>query len=115
MAQRGRDDQRVTIATVMAVAGEQPHPIGLSLLDQAIAVVLDFVNPFRPVGDFGRSRWDAWFEWGFSHVTYLGEVVGDARPSKPACTAPPVVPHRSGRRWRGGSASFPLSRALGLR
>ena len=37
----------------MAVAGEQPHALAVALNDQAIAVVLDFVDPFRPVRNFG--------------------------------------------------------------
>ena len=38
---------------VVAIAGEQAHAFALALDDQAIAVVLDFVDPFRPVRDLG--------------------------------------------------------------
>ena len=44
-------DQRKPIGPVMAVAGEQPHALAVALDDQAIAVVLDFVDPVRPVGN----------------------------------------------------------------
>ena len=44
---------------IEAVAGEQPHALALALDDQPVAVVLDFVNPFRPVRDFGSAP--AWF------------------------------------------------------
>ena len=33
----------------MPVAGPQPHAVAIALDDQAIAVVLDLVNPVRPV------------------------------------------------------------------
>ena len=35
----------------MAVAGEQRHAVVLALDDQAIAVMLDLVQPFRPIRD----------------------------------------------------------------
>jgi hypothetical protein len=41
-------------APVMAVEREQPHALAVALDDQAIAVVLDFVDPFRAVGNFRR-------------------------------------------------------------
>ena len=62
IAQRGLDDQRIAIAPVMAVAGEQPHALAVALDDQAVAVVLDFVDPFRPVGDFGAAGRNAGLE-----------------------------------------------------
>src|SRR4029450_7822030 len=46
--QRGFHDQRVTIAPVIAVSGEQPNALALALDDQAIAVVLDLMKPVRP-------------------------------------------------------------------
>jgi hypothetical protein len=48
VSQRGLDDQRVTIAPVIAVSGEQPNALALALDDQAIAVVLDLMKPVRP-------------------------------------------------------------------
>jgi len=51
VTKRGLRDQRVSARPVMAVAREQPHPPAVALDDQAIAVVFDFVEPFRPVGD----------------------------------------------------------------
>jgi hypothetical protein len=46
--QRAFDDPRKASAPVVAVPGEQAQAIPLTLNDQAIAVVLDFV---KPVGD----------------------------------------------------------------
>ena len=40
----------------MTIAGEQAHAFAVALDDQAIAVVLDLVNPFPPVRDFGPAR-----------------------------------------------------------
>ena len=51
----------------MAVAGPQPHALAIALDDQAVAVVLDLVNPFRAVGDGLSRRRDAGFEGGFRH------------------------------------------------
>jgi len=45
----------------MAVAGEQPHALAFALNDQAIAVVLDFVNPFRAVRHLGAAGGNAGF------------------------------------------------------
>ena len=42
----------------MAVTGEQPHALTLALNDQAVAVVLDLVNPSGPDG--GRATFDSW-------------------------------------------------------
>ena len=72
VAQRRLDDARIAIGPVMAVAGEQPHPLAVALNDQAIAVVLDFVDPFRPVRNFRRLGRNAGFERGFGHAGYLG-------------------------------------------
>jgi hypothetical protein len=45
VAQCGLNDARIAIGPVVAVAGEQPHALVLALNDQAIAVMLDFVDP----------------------------------------------------------------------
>ena len=44
---------------VMTIAGEQPHPLAVALDDHAVAVMLDFVNPFRAVGYLGATGRDA--------------------------------------------------------
>ena len=44
------DNGREAVGPVVAVEGEQPHALALALNDQPVAVVLDFVDPFRPVG-----------------------------------------------------------------
>ena len=62
VAQRGLDDAADSVAPVVAVAGEQPHALAVALDDQAVAVVLDFVKPFRPVGDFGATGRNAGLE-----------------------------------------------------
>ena len=36
----------------MAIAGEQPHALAVALDDQAIAIMLDLVDPSVPVGTF---------------------------------------------------------------
>ena len=53
-AQCGLGDQRIASAPVVAVPGEQPNAVAVARDDQPVAVMLDFVNPFRPVGDFRR-------------------------------------------------------------
>ena len=60
--QRGLDDQRKPIAPVVAVTGEQAHAFAVAMNDQAVAVVLDFVDPFRPVGNLGAARRNAGLE-----------------------------------------------------
>jgi hypothetical protein len=44
VSQRGLNDQRVTIAPVIAVSGEQPNALALALDEQAVAVVLDLME-----------------------------------------------------------------------
>ena len=56
VAQRGLDDQRKAIGPVVAVAGEQPHALAVALDDQAVAVVLDLVDPLRPVREPSAPR-----------------------------------------------------------
>ena len=72
VSQRGLGDQRIAIAPVVTVAGEQPHALAVALNDQAIAVVLDFVDPLRPVRDFGAAGGNAGFERGFGHAGKIG-------------------------------------------
>ena len=67
VSQRGLWYQRESIAPVVAVAGPQPHALAVALDDQAIAVVLDLVDPLGAVGNgFGAAR-DARFKRGFEH------------------------------------------------
>jgi len=56
----------------MAVEREHPHALAVALDDQAIAVVLDFVDPFRAVGNFRRLGRDAGFEFWFGHGAQIG-------------------------------------------
>ena len=68
----------------MAVAGEQPHALAVALDDQAVAVVLDFVDPFRPVRDFGSAGRNAGLERGFGHGAKIGSggLNGEFRAEK---------------------------------
>ena len=45
MPKSGFCDQRKTAALVMAVASEKAHPLALTQDNQAIAIVLDFMDP----------------------------------------------------------------------
>ena len=49
VSQRGLDNEGKAVAPVVPIAGEQPNALAFTLNDQSIAVVLDFVKPFRPV------------------------------------------------------------------
>ena len=51
VAQRRLGDERKPARLVVAVAGEQANALALALNDQAVAVVLDFVDPFRAMGN----------------------------------------------------------------
>ena len=74
VAQRGLNDQRIAVAPVVAVAGEQPHALALALDDQAVAVVLDLVDPLRPVRDLGAAGRNA----GLEQITHPG-MIGNGR------------------------------------
>ncbi len=54
-----------------------PGPtVTIALQPEPVAVVLDFVDPLRAVGDvFGAAR-DAWFKRELEHVAYLGGAAG---------------------------------------
>ena len=52
----------ILIRPVMSVAGEQANALAIPLNEQSIAVVLDFVNPFRAVGNFRPAARDARFK-----------------------------------------------------
>jgi hypothetical protein len=62
VAQRGLRYQRVSIGPVVAVAREQPNALAVALNDQAIAVVLDFVDPVFRFRNLGAGRRDAGLE-----------------------------------------------------
>jgi hypothetical protein len=52
IAQCRLDDARIAAPRVVAVARERPHPVAIPLVDQAVAVVLDLVEPISAVGNF---------------------------------------------------------------
>ena len=62
IAQSRFNDERILIRLVMSVAGEQANALAIPLNEQSIAVVLDFVNPFRAVGNFRPAARDARFK-----------------------------------------------------
>lgn len=74
--QRGLDDQRVAVGPVVAVAGDQPDALAVMLNYQAVAIVLDFVKPFRADRNLGSECRDAWLERSFWHAA---EIVAEAR------------------------------------
>ena len=51
VAQVSLCDLRKPARPVVAVPRPKPHPLAVALDDQAVAVVLDFVDPFRAVGN----------------------------------------------------------------
>src|SRR5262249_728631 len=53
--QRGLDDPGITLAPVIAAARDQPHAIAVALDPQAIAVILDLVEPIRAAGDLDAA------------------------------------------------------------
>jgi hypothetical protein len=55
----GLDDQRIAACPVIAIAGEKAHAIAVAADDQPKAVLFDFVNPVRMVGDLGAAYGNA--------------------------------------------------------
>jgi hypothetical protein len=60
----------------VTIPREQPNAPAVALNDQALAVVLDFVDPFRPVRNLGAARRDAGLEYRLTHSL---EIVGGDR------------------------------------
>ena len=58
-AQRRLGDQRMSIGPVIAAARQQSHALALTLDNQAVAVVFNFVKPVRTGRDFGAARRNA--------------------------------------------------------
>jgi hypothetical protein len=61
-------DQGIAIGPIVAVAGEQPHALVFPLDDQAIAVMLDFVDSVWTGRDLGPAGRDAGLEGALGHV-----------------------------------------------
>jgi hypothetical protein len=68
-----------SLAPIVPVAGEQPHALAFTLNDQAVTVVLNFVDPLGPVWNLGAFGGNAGFERS-THAVYLGDFGGDATP-----------------------------------
>jgi hypothetical protein len=62
--QRGHrlDDAGIAIAPIKASAGEEPHPIAVAAGDQAIAIVLDLVQPLWTGGRLSGDAGEAWLD-----------------------------------------------------
>ena len=60
----GLNNQGISIGPVVAVSGEQAHALALALNYQAIAVVLDFMQPVGPRRNLGSARGNA----GIKHL-----------------------------------------------
>ena len=57
----------MALRPVVAVAGQQPDALAIAVDDQAVAVVLDLMDPLRPVGNRGRTGGNTEFEYIFKH------------------------------------------------
>jgi len=57
--ERGFHDPGISPGPVISVARDQPHGIAIALEAQAIAVVLDLVEPIGAVGDLRSASGDA--------------------------------------------------------
>ena len=68
VAQRSFGDQREPAAPVMTVAGPKPNARAVALEDKAISVVLDLMEPVRPVRNLRRIGRDAGVKRGFQHA-----------------------------------------------
>ncbi|WFU14382.1 hypothetical protein [Bradyrhizobium sp. CB3481] len=74
VAQRGLNDQQKSITPIVAVAREQPHSLALALDDQAIAIMLDFVDPLGAGWHrLSRSR-NARFKRRLRHAGKIGTL-----------------------------------------
>ena len=52
----------------MAVAGEQSHALAVTLNDQAVAIVLDFVNPVGTAGHLASPSRNAGLKGSAAHL-----------------------------------------------
>ena len=57
--QRRLDDPRIALAPVITAARDQPHAIAVALDPQAVAVILDLVEPIRTAGDLDAASGNA--------------------------------------------------------
>jgi hypothetical protein len=91
--------QRLTIGSVIAAVGQQPHALAFTLNDQPVAVVLDFVKPIRAGWNFGAAGWDA----GLILTQHAGNIDPPRRNASPGTASKPrtigrLARHRAGRR-----------------
>jgi len=66
--ERRLDDPWIALRAIVPVAGDQAHAIAIALDPRPIAVVLDFAQPVRGMGNLGPSGRNAEVEC-FSHVS----------------------------------------------
>jgi hypothetical protein len=71
---RSPRDRRITVAPVVAAAGVQADILAVAAHDQAIAVVLDLVDPVRPRGRPRGADRDARFHETFGKVPTQGHA-----------------------------------------
>src|SRR4051812_25674269 len=69
----GRGDRRENRGPVPAVAGPEANPIAVLRRDQADAVVLQLVDPFRSGWDLRRGPEQRWRDEAFGTATVPGE------------------------------------------
>jgi len=92
------DNPGITFASTVATARDQTHAVAIPLDAQAVAVVLDLVQPVRAIRDAGRSGGKAEIEVAEHLVKarFIGEPVEDRHK----CGSPPIQalvgtdPHR---------------------
>jgi hypothetical protein len=70
---RGLDDPRITVGPVVTAPCDEAHVITVALQAEAVAVVLDLVEPVRRVRNLGSPRRDAEIERG-THALEIGVV-----------------------------------------
>jgi len=76
----GLDDGGIAVRPVVPVAGEQPHAAAVSAHHEAVAVVLDLVNPVCTGWGLVGGRWQAGFdETGRSQVPRFFWIAVDLR------------------------------------
>jgi hypothetical protein len=62
ISQRGLDNEGIAVAPVVTIASEKTHALSVTLNDQAVAILLDFVNPVGTAGHLASPSRDAGFE-----------------------------------------------------
>jgi hypothetical protein len=80
-------DPGEALCPIVSASGNQPHPITVALHAQAVAIVLDLVDPVGPVRHGGPARRETELERK-GHVEKIGGALENANP------APKMAPAR---------------------